>query len=80
MNKVLIGYGMLEKAMKRFLRIRQANMVPFDRIPGQPNSHFAIAELGVEMPSKMYTKVEIFMYEGCKYQVFLKSGFVIENR
>ena len=79
MNKVLIGYGMLEKAMRRFLSIPQADMVPFDQIPGQPNSHFAIAELGVEMPSKMYAKVETFVYEGCEYQVFLQSGFGIEN-
>lgn len=79
MNNVLIGRLLMEKAVRRFLRVPQAEIVSFDRVPGQPNSHFAVANMGVEMPSKMYKKVEIFVYEGSEYQVFLQPGFVIEK-
>lgn len=80
MSKVLIERGLLEKAVRRFLARPQADIVPFDRIPGQKKSHFAIAGFAVTKIPKTYVETAVFEYKGEKYQVFLQPGFVIENR
>ena len=79
MSKVLIRQELLEKAVRRFLSRPGANIVPFDRIPGQ-DVHFAVADSSIKELPSFYPRVEEFGYKGVIYKILLPKNLVISRR